>query len=121
LTIFNEDSEEDKVLQLRYMFSELKAYDIEHAMKKAKGDFQVALDDLLSVQYLTSTGQRPKGVDAFSKPESTSQMHKSKRKKNKYRKLVPENHEPQASHSSVSGPASKKGKLLFNVLHPSFC
>ena len=81
LTSFNGKTEEDKCQQLRSMFSELKPYDVDYALKKANGDFQAALDDLLNVQYLASTGQRVKGVDGFFEMDRSASPAKTKRKK----------------------------------------
>lgn len=87
LTSFNNDTEESKVDQLKTMFAELKEYDIKYSLKKANGDFQVALDDLLNVQYLKSTGQEKKGVEGFFQPETV--VTKKGRKKGK-RPMTPE-------------------------------
>jgi hypothetical protein len=80
LTTFNKDSDEDKILVLQSMFADLKEFDIKYAVKKANGDFQTALDDLLNVQYLHSTGQQVKGVDAFFEPETNKRKGKRKKK-----------------------------------------
>ncbi|GAB0136099.1 hypothetical protein EsDP_00004416 [Epichloe bromicola] len=88
LTYFNKDSQEDKVLVLQNMFAELKPYDIEYALKKADGDFQVALDDLLNIQYLQSTGQQMKGVDGFFVADSATKSNKRKKKKKKKGKRI---------------------------------
>lgn len=82
LTSFNDDSEETKFLNLRSVFTELKEYDIKHSLKKANGDFQVALDDLLNIQYLQSTGQHARGIDAFFQPDDSPPKGKKKKKKN---------------------------------------
>ncbi|KHN99032.1 Smr domain protein [Metarhizium album ARSEF 1941] len=79
LTTFNEDSEENKLLLLQSMFADLKEFDVQYALKQANGDFQTALDDLLNVQYLQSTGQQMKGVDGFFEPESSRCKGKKKR------------------------------------------
>lgn len=81
LTSFNGDSEETKFLNLRCMFGELKEYDVKHALRKANGDFQTALDDLLNVQYLQSTGQQTRGIDAFFRPEEAAPKGKKNQKK----------------------------------------
>jgi hypothetical protein len=82
ITLFDNDSEQGKLEQLRGMFPELKEYDVNYAFKKAKGDFQVALDGLLNIQYLQATGQQVKGVDGFFHPDSpTTSKSKSKRRK----------------------------------------
>ncbi|KAM0562898.1 hypothetical protein ACHAPJ_001738 [Fusarium lateritium] len=84
LTSFDDDSEENKVLLLQGMFSELKEFDIKHSLKKADGDVQTALDDLLNIQYLKSTGQEQKGIDGFFEPnEGAGKKRKKNRKKGK--------------------------------------
>jgi hypothetical protein len=89
LTTFNNDSEESKITQLRGLFPELKAYDIQYALKKANGDFQTALDDLLNVQYLQSTGQLTKGLDGFFEPDEAPRA-KKKGRKGKSKKSISE-------------------------------
>lgn len=84
LTSFNDESEESKVFQLQSIFTELKEHDIKFSLKKVNGDFQAALDDLLSVHYLKSTGQQLKGVDGFFQPDEDAGGKKKKgRKKGK--------------------------------------
>ncbi|EFZ02418.1 Smr domain protein [Metarhizium robertsii] len=80
LTTFNQDSEEDKLLLLQSMFADLKQFDIQYALKKANGDFQTALDDLLNVQYLQSTGQQIKGIDGFFELENGRSKGRKKKK-----------------------------------------
>ncbi|TQV94930.1 Smr domain-containing protein [Cordyceps javanica] len=70
VTSFNNDSAEDKSLQLHAMFPKLKEFDINYALKKCNNDFQSALDHLLNMQYLEETGQQTKGVDGFAQTES---------------------------------------------------
>lgn len=106
LTSFNGKTEEDKAQQLRSMFSELKPYDVDYALKKSNGDFQNALDDLLNVQYLTSTGQRAKGVDGFFDMDRAASPAKGKRKKGKKKGAMSPNIEE--SHSGSSTPSSNK-------------
>ncbi|KAG6008893.1 hypothetical protein E4U21_003705 [Claviceps maximensis] len=88
LTSFNKESEEDKLLVLQGMFAELKPYDVSYALKKAHGDFQMALDDLLNIQYLQSTGQQLKGVDGFFVADSTTKSGNRKRSKKKCTKAM---------------------------------
>lgn len=84
VTLFNDDSEHGKLLQLRGMFPDLKEYDVNYAFRNANGDFQNALDDLLNIQYLQATGQQIKGVDGFFHPETQAKSKsKSKRRKAK--------------------------------------
>lgn len=88
LTSFNNDSYETKILNLQSMFSELKEYDIKHALKQAHGDFQNALEILLQVQYLQSIGQRKKGIDGFF-DDGMESSHKRKGKKLKPIQVIP--------------------------------
>lgn len=91
LTPFDEASEVDKIAQLREMFADLKEIDVKTAMKKANGDFQGALDDLLNVQYLESTGQRQRGVEGFFRPEDDDVEDDSAGKGKKRGKKRPKN------------------------------
>ncbi|KAH7312194.1 hypothetical protein B0I35DRAFT_480673 [Stachybotrys elegans] len=88
LTTFNNDSEESKIVQLRGLFAELKEYDVKHALKKANGDFQTALDDLLNVQYLQSTGQLTKGLDGFFQPDEAPRVKKKGKRGGKGKKSI---------------------------------
>lgn len=65
LTSFSEDSDEGKLAQLQSLFPDIKPFDLKFALNKANGDFQNALDDLLNLQDLQSSGQLPKGIDGF--------------------------------------------------------
>ncbi|KAF4976312.1 hypothetical protein FZEAL_6997 [Fusarium zealandicum] len=102
LTSFNEDSDETKVLLLQSMFSELKEFDIKHCLKKANGDFQTALDDLLNIQYLKSTGQEQKGVDGFFQPDAGAGK---KKKRNGKKGKKPLETDTSTSSSGSSSPA----------------
>ncbi|RSL97244.1 hypothetical protein CEP52_010991 [Fusarium oligoseptatum] len=104
LTSFNDDSEENKVLLLQGMFSELKEFDIKHSLKKANGDFQTALDDLLNIQYLKSTGQEQKGVEGFFRPEASVGKKRKNRKKGK----KPSVDDTPSSSSGTSTPGDLK-------------
>lgn len=83
LTSLDGDSPESKALLLQSMFSGLKAFDIEYSLKKANGNLEAALDDLLNLEYLQSTGQQAKGVDAFFAADDApcSRSKRSKAKK----------------------------------------
>ena len=117
LTSFDDDSEEIKILLLQGMFSELKEYEIKQTLKRANGDVQTALDELLNVQYLKSTGQEKKGIDAFFDPEGDAT--KKKKKNRKKGKKSP----GDATPSSSSGTASpspddlKSMKRMFATNH----
>lgn len=80
---FEGQSEDVQVNQLQDMFAGLKAHDVQLAFRKANGDFQTALEHLLNIQYLESTGERTKGVDGFFRPESSSGDKKKRKKKAK--------------------------------------
>ena len=80
LTSFDNDSDESKILQLQTIFPDLKEYDVKYSLKKFKGDFQAALDDLLSIQYLQSTGKHLRGVDGFFQPDEVQSPTRSKRR-----------------------------------------
>ncbi|KAH7116518.1 hypothetical protein B0J13DRAFT_459298 [Dactylonectria estremocensis] len=93
LTTFDDENEDSKFVLLQSMFIEIKEYDIKHSLKKANGDFQAALDDLLTIQYLKATGQEKKGVDGFFNPEGDSVEggKKSRRRKKGKKPLVNDN------------------------------
>ncbi|ODA80793.1 hypothetical protein RJ55_03753 [Drechmeria coniospora] len=88
VTTFDDDSDESKVLLLQSMFSDLKPYTITYSVRKANGNFQAALDDLLNVQYLRSTGQELKGVDGFFTPDDSAPS-RTKRRKRAKKRLTP--------------------------------
>ncbi|KAJ3472713.1 hypothetical protein NLG97_g10771 [Lecanicillium saksenae] len=88
VTSFNNDSVEDKSLQLRVMFPEIKEFDISYALKKSNSDFQSALDHLLNMQYLVETGQQTKGIDGFAQ-EDEPRRRKGKGKGKGRRKREP--------------------------------
>lgn len=56
---------EEKERRLAAMFVCLKPIDVKLALKKNKGDADLAIDELLNLHLLEQTGQRPKGVDGF--------------------------------------------------------
>ncbi|KAF9776924.1 hypothetical protein IL306_004828 [Fusarium sp. DS 682] len=109
LTSFDDDSEENKVLLLQSMFSELKDFDIKHSLKKANGDVQTALDDLLNIQYLKSTGQEQKGIDGFFEPDEG--VGKKKKRNKKKGKKAPGNETP-LSGSGATSPSPDDMKEL---------
>ncbi|KAF4336423.1 hypothetical protein FBEOM_9714 [Fusarium beomiforme] len=110
LTSFDDDSEDNKVLLLQGMFSELKAFDIKHSLKKANGDVQTALDDLLNIQYLKSTGQEQKGIDGFFEPEEDVGKKKKKGNKKKGKKAL--GSETPSSSSGATSPSPDEMKEL---------
>lgn len=102
------------------MFSELKEYDVRHALKKANGDFQTALDDLLNVQFLQSTGQQQRGIDAFFEPEEASTTGK-KKKKNKNKKSVTKSPEFAVDSTSKEVIEKSQAKELKRESHNEEC
>ncbi|KAL2873882.1 hypothetical protein SGCOL_010948 [Colletotrichum sp. CLE4] len=86
IATFDGESDQEKLLQLQDMFTDLKQHDVSFALKKAKGDFQAALETLLNIQYLESIGERPKGIDGFvdsGLPQKPSGKKKGKGKRRK--------------------------------------
>lgn len=55
--------DDGKVAELKVMFPVLGELDIKLALKKGKGDFIKACEELLNMQYLEENGLRPKGID----------------------------------------------------------
>ncbi|RDA87861.1 hypothetical protein CP532_2980 [Ophiocordyceps camponoti-leonardi (nom. inval.)] len=104
ITSFDDDSEETKTRLLQSMFCDLRAFDIKYSLKKANGDFQSALDDLLDMQYLQSTGQQVKGIDGFFDHEDDTSSNKKKRRRKKKR----------GASASDPTPSSQKDFLLPN-------
>ncbi|KAI1811028.1 hypothetical protein GGS20DRAFT_564809 [Poronia punctata] len=77
-------SEDEKVRQLAAMFVSLKEIDVKLTLQKAKGDANLAMDELLNLQWLETTGQRPKGVEGFYvSDEEGPKRKKQARKKGK--------------------------------------
>lgn len=55
--------DEGKVAELKVMFPGLSELDMKIVLKKGKGDFIKACEELLNMQYLEENGLRPKGID----------------------------------------------------------
>jgi hypothetical protein len=113
LTSFDDDSEENKVLLLQSMFSELKEFDIKHSLKKANGDVQTALDDLLNIQYLKSTGQEQKGINGFFEPDEAAGKKKKRNKKKGKKALGSETPSSSSGTASPSPDDQKELKRMF--------
>lgn len=70
--------EDGKVAELKAMFAELNEVDLRLTLKKAKGDFTKACEELLNLQYLEENGLRPKGIEgAFRGDETVNYQGKS--------------------------------------------
>ncbi|KAF3761757.1 hypothetical protein M406DRAFT_265985, partial [Cryphonectria parasitica EP155] len=55
--------EDGKVAELKTMFADLSDMDLRMTLKKFKGDFTKACEELLNIQYLEEQGLRPKGIE----------------------------------------------------------
>ena len=73
-------SEDEAVAQLAAIFVGLNKHEISLAVKRAKNDFDVAVEDLLNIQLLKDAGELPMGIDAFAR-EDDSVVRKPKGKK----------------------------------------
>ncbi|KAI1455081.1 hypothetical protein F4805DRAFT_294406 [Annulohypoxylon moriforme] len=97
--IFDSLSDSEKELQLREMFVSLKSIDVKLALQKSKGDASLAMDELLNLQWLEQTGQRPKGIDGFYVSDDDNVTNKKKKgKKKKKVKVAPP--KPSASENT---------------------
>jgi hypothetical protein len=74
-------ADDENLIQLKAIFIQLKEHDIKLSLKKANGDFQKAVDDLLNIQLLDEEGLRMKGIDAFFRPDDEVSSKKRKGKK----------------------------------------
>lgn len=108
LDTFDEDSEESKILSLQNMFTELKEYDIKNSLKQANGDFQTALDNLLNIQYLKSTGQQPMGIDGFFRPEDEFTEVSKKKRRNRKKGKRPLTADDLSSPTGATSPDALK-------------
>ncbi|KAI5866210.1 hypothetical protein GGS23DRAFT_374500 [Durotheca rogersii] len=79
--VFDGLSDDEKENQLAQMFVSLKRIDVRLALQKSKGDASLAIDELLNLQWLEQTNQRPKGVDGFYVSDDDSRGKKKKGKK----------------------------------------
>lgn len=103
--VFDTLSEEGKEAALAEMFTSLKLLDVKFALKKAKGDASLALDELLNTELLEQTGQRLKGIDGFFRPDETVP---SKKRKGKKKNGISRN--SGSGNSSLVNVSEKSGK-----------
>ncbi|KAI1265414.1 hypothetical protein F5Y18DRAFT_386483 [Xylariaceae sp. FL1019] len=87
-------STEEKERRLADMFASLKPIDVRLALKKAKGDADLAMDELLNLEWLEQTGERPKGIDGFY--VSDGEVAPSKKKKGRKKKKTPKTTTPKS-------------------------
>ncbi|KAI0026174.1 hypothetical protein F4780DRAFT_774369 [Xylariomycetidae sp. FL0641] len=100
VNVFDGLSDEEKERQLASMFVSLKPIDIKLALQKCKSDASLAIDELLNLQLLEQTGQRPKGIDGFyvSDDDHTPKTKKGRKKKKKTK--VQKSASPKTSEST---------------------
>ncbi|KAK6957040.1 hypothetical protein Daesc_002325 [Daldinia eschscholtzii] len=121
--IFNGLTDSEKEEQLTQMFVSLKPIDVKLSLQKAKGDASLAIDELLNLQWLEQTGQRPKGVDGFyvSDDDHIPVKKKKSRKKKKSAKVaLPKPADPEDTVQEASnGDAiqSDRVALISDKLH----
>ncbi|KAI0899181.1 hypothetical protein F4806DRAFT_456928 [Annulohypoxylon nitens] len=100
IDIFDSLTEGEKELQLSEMFVSLKPIDVKLALQKSKGDASLAMDELLNLQWLEQTGQRPKGVDGFYVSDDDNVGSKKKKKGKKKKKVKVALPTPNASDNT---------------------
>ncbi|KAI0009385.1 hypothetical protein F4779DRAFT_376467 [Xylariaceae sp. FL0662B] len=105
--VFDGLSDSEKEDQLGQMFTSLKPIDVKLALQKANGDASIAIDELLNLQWLEQTGQRPKGIDGFY--VSDDDVPNKKKKKGKRKKKV-----AKASALQGQGSSSTSEELTGN-------
>ncbi|KAI1141594.1 hypothetical protein F5Y05DRAFT_373182 [Hypoxylon sp. FL0543] len=110
VNVFDGLSDSEKENQLAEMFVSLKRLDVKLALQKSKGDASLAMDELLNLQWLEQTGQRPKGVDGFyvSDDDHAPGKKKKKGRKKKKGKVAP----PKATSPKISEDASNNSKSV---------
>ncbi|KAI2636719.1 hypothetical protein GGS21DRAFT_44592 [Xylaria nigripes] len=105
-------SDEERERQLASIFVSLKLIDIKLVLQKVNGDADLAMDELLNLQWLEQTGQRPKGIDAFYVSDDEAPKTKGKKKGRKKGKRAPraaasKNSDAASASASASATASE--------------
>ncbi|KAI1472805.1 uncharacterized protein F4812DRAFT_410325 [Daldinia caldariorum] len=102
--IFNGLTDDEKEGRLIQMFILLKPIDVKLSLQKAKGDASLAIDELLNLQLLEQTGQRPKGIDGFyvSDDDVPSKKKKGKKKKKAAKVALPKHADPEDTLQDAS-------------------
>ena len=113
---FDDATDETKNKLLASMFPSLNQDQVNATLKEMKGDFQNALDHLLTLQFLQSTEVRARAIDAFFKPEDEENYQAGTNKGKKKRKKGGK----QASSSEVdkedeSEATCESNSLVFEV------
>ncbi|KAI1662119.1 hypothetical protein F4813DRAFT_343512 [Daldinia decipiens] len=86
--IFDGLTDSEKEEQLIQIFVSLKPIDVKLSLQKSKGNASLAIDELLNLQWLEQTGQRPKGVDGFYVSDDDNIPNKRRRKGRKKKKVA---------------------------------
>ncbi|KAI0849809.1 hypothetical protein F5Y00DRAFT_234908 [Daldinia vernicosa] len=86
--LFDGLTDSEKEEQLIQMFVNLKPIDVKLCLQKSKGDASLAIDELLNLQWLEQTGQRPKGVDGFYVSDDDNIPNRRKKKGRKKKKVA---------------------------------
>jgi hypothetical protein len=84
----------DNLVRLIEMFPDMKAYDIEHALKKSNGSYLRAVDVLLNLNLLSSEPQDEntaplRGSDALASEWQTTPGKKNRNRKNRHKLKTP--------------------------------
>jgi hypothetical protein len=86
---------DEKMALLVEMCPEIKRFDIESTLKKARGNFGKALDELLNQVWLQNNTKTTKGVDGFfNSSRQPKRKNKKKAKVNLSSFAEPENYDP---------------------------
>ncbi|KAI1805313.1 hypothetical protein F4811DRAFT_561181 [Daldinia bambusicola] len=121
--IFNGLTDNEKEERLIQMFILLKPIDVKLSLQKANGDASLAIDELLNLQLLEQTGQRPKGVDGFfvSDDDIPSKKKKGKKKKKAAKvaltKQADLENTLQEASSSDAAQSDERVALISDKLH----
>lgn len=123
--IFDDLSEEQKETQLLNMFTTLKPVDIKLTLKKAKGDADLAISELLNLALLEESGERVKGVDAFYVADdagtSTKKRKGKKRKKPAFRSPEPKSPVPTDAPEDLDKvDETNRRTLISHAFPPSY-
>lgn len=108
---FDDSTDEAKNKLLTSMFPSLKQFQVDAAMKQANGDFQAALDNLLTRQFLQSTEVGTNAIDAFFRPEDEEDPSASARKKGKKKRKGKKKGCPADQDNEIESEATCKCRV----------
>ncbi|KAI1155160.1 hypothetical protein F4825DRAFT_409197 [Nemania diffusa] len=114
-------TDDEKERRLAAMFINLKPIDIRLTLQRTKGDADLAMGELLNLQFLEQTGQRPKGVDGFfvdddDLPKGTKGKKKGRKRKYKPLKVVgaSKTEAPRGSDTVAATEAPIRDEVIIN-------